>query len=810
MSDPYLTRQGESIYSHEVKKSQNLTSLMLLVLVALGLAFFLTLYLQIPSLNIEDHGYSFSFLPFFLTLGAAFLFLFILWKGLALFDGRFCHLERQKALYENIFPFLPLSIFLLTPLCLKHFLLREDLRTRLNLLLIFAIFSFSLVKLLQLKSRLDFRNYWKKGMAGFIKLPRRKKLILLFLISFLIYQLCTLVIVSKGLAFSGDEPWYLMTTHSLYQEQDINVANNYSNQDYFHFYPRELYPKMTLGIYGRFGKKGTDWIYPINQPGISVLMLPFYALSQLFKGRVLIFIIKGGLAIWTSLLGIQLFLLANNLWKRERLSLILWFLYSFSAPILFYAFHLYPEVPIALIFLYLFRKIRSPGQYSTLQYLFFGFVLSLSIWFGLKYNLIFWPFLLISGYLLLKEHRAKWKILVFFTFPALSLILFYMYVHALYGTYNPIAVYEGVLTPDKIQAFKQTIFKEIPHILRINTLFDYFLDQRDGLLLYSPIYFFSLLGLVEVFRRAKRDLVIFLLLSLPFILNYAFLSHRQGYSPQGRVLTSISWILIILIGYFLVYNKKKIFSTFFWIASFLGLTIMVLLISNPSFLYQPTTHDVTFRGGEFFVSLSNLSFYLPSFLPSFIKINNLGYWPNYVWIVLILVFLFSYIRKKKPRAALKYPHQTTVVTAVLLIFFCWFSLFPKETLLNPVNVGYDTGEKITFYSLNRHQQLRGPGKFLLSKDIHEYIFYFTSWRQLKDIRIDFGSLDGDHSATLKIFDHTLFDGETSQEMKTVEIPSPPAYRYKKTNLYRISLNLKNQSDFPAAEKSYMFIIQVSD
>ncbi len=131
---------------------------------------------------------------------------------------------------------------------------------------------------------------------------------------------------------------------------------------------------MNLAIYGRFGKKGTDWIFPINQPGISVMMLPFYALSQLFKenGRVLIFIIKGSLSIWAALLGVQLFLLANDLWKKEKLSLVLWFLFSLSAPVLFYAFHLYPEIPIALFSVYLLRKILAKGPFSTQQYTFFG------------------------------------------------------------------------------------------------------------------------------------------------------------------------------------------------------------------------------------------------------------------------------------------------------------------------------------------------------------------------------------------------------------------------------------------------------
>ncbi len=781
----------------------------MLFLIGLGLTFFLTLYFQIPRLSLENHRYSFSVLPFILLLIGSCVVLFFLWKLLALYDRRFFSVESQVALRENIFPLLPIGFFLLTPICLKYFMLQEDLKMRLNHLLVFVLAAVFLTKIFQLSTKLNFLSLWEKSTTRFTRLSRKKKLILLFVLAFLVYQLCTLVIVSKGFAFSGDEPWYLMTTHSIYQDQDINVANNYDQEDYFHFYPKTLYPKITLGKYGRYGKKGTDWIFPINQPGISVLILPFYALSQLFKEKVLIFIIKGSLAIWAALFGVQLFLLANDLWKKERLSLVLWFLFSFSAPVLFYAFHLYPEVPIALLSVYLFRKIRAKEPYSTRQYLFFGFVLSLFIWFGLKYNMIFWPMLLVSGYLILREQKAGKKIIGFLAFPALSLVLFYLYIHALYGTYNPISLYEGVLTPEKIAAFKQTLLK-IPLMLRIDTFFDYFLDQRDGLLLYSPLYFFSFLGIVETFRKAKKELVILLFFSVPFIFNYALLSHRQGSCPQGRVLTPIIWIMAVFIGYFLVYNKKKFFSVLFWIACILGLINAAILLSHPSFLYQPTTHEFTFRGGEFFVNLSNFGFYLPNVLPSFIKVNNVGYWPNYVWLGLIILFFLGYIRKLGPQKTIPYPRHTIFILAGLLLFFVWFSLFPQFTLLNPVNVGYDTGEKITFYSLERHQQMRGPGKFLLSKDVHTYIFNFTSWRELKDIKIDFGSLDGTFFASLKLFDRTLFEGETSKEMKTLRIPAPPAYRYKKTNLYRICLELTNMSETSAADRPYLFTIQPSD
>ena len=207
--------------------------------------------------------------------------------------------------------------------------------------------------------------------------------------------------VNQGFAFSGDEPYYLLTTHSLYADQDINVLNNYINDDHYNFYPREIYPNLRLRAYARFGKEGQETAYPISQPGISFLMLPFYWFSRFFEGRALIFILKGSLSIWAVFLGLQVYLFAHEHFKKENISLLLWGLYSFISPIIFYAVHLYPEVPIALFSLLVFRKIRSSQPLNTRILLFLGFLLSLFAWFGLKYNMIFWPLILVCIYLCL-------------------------------------------------------------------------------------------------------------------------------------------------------------------------------------------------------------------------------------------------------------------------------------------------------------------------------------------------------------------------------------------------------------------------
>jgi len=779
-----------------------------LILVSFGLSIYSQMLFRVSSFTIENHTLA-PFLPAVLFFAILIFFaLLLLWQALSRRERRNQKKDPLSSLRENSLVLLPLAVLLLSPWLLEFYLTSGDLRTRLVILGAVAAAAVVLLKLARIRRRRpDFRPL-ERGLDRFNTMPLRKRLAALFIVSFAVYNLSVLFLVSRGASFSGDEPYYLMTAHSLYQDQDINLANNYENQDYFQFYPREIFPNFRLQAYARFGRKGPDYVYPISQPGISVLMQPYYWLSRQFHGRARIFVLKASLAVWAVLLGIQIYLLARETWRDEKLSLRLWFLYSFSAPVFFYSIHLYPEVPAALFCVAVFRKIRSEKPLSTVEMLFCGFLLSLLIWFGLKYNMIFWPLLIVSVYFLIKFHRVRLRILAFLAFPVISLGLFYGTIHSLYGTFSPVAVYEGVMTPEKVQAFWDTVFR-IPVMLRIDSFFDYFLDQRDGLLLYSPIFFFSFLGLIEVFRKSKRDFIVLLFIAFPFLFNYAFFTHRQGYSPQGRVLAPLSWIGIILIGHFLVSNKKNVYRTLFWIFALIGLSFVVILLRNPGFLYQPTTHDVMFRGGALFVHLSNLYVYFPDFLPSFIKINNLGHIPNYVWLALIALFVAGYIVPKKERRKTGRVSLPAWAMLGVGIFFFLFALFPRTVLLFPVRAEYSAGKKAAFYGLNRQIRMRGPGEFRILRDNFVFDFQFTSWRAFEEMKIEFGSPDGTYETELRLFDITLFKGIIEKEIKTLSYDPLPEYKYKNTNLYRVSLRFKNLSGIRTADYPYRLFIHPS-
>ncbi len=771
--------------------SRRLLLVMTVVFLAAGLALFLLLLTKLPALSVERHAFPFSFFLFsvlFILACLFFLALFILAFRLFSFLGSG---SRRDKTVLTIFS--PWSLFFLSPFLLRFYWSRQDLFLRLLLLAVIIVASSLIIGLITYEKHTANLSRWMKSWINRVsRWPEKKKLWLLFFTAFSVYQAATLLLVFQGITFSGDEPNYLLTTHSLVYDRDINLANNYARQDYFSFYSREENPRLKLGIYGRYGRKGKDYIYPINLPGISVLMIPFYALSQLFTGKLLTFILKGSLAVWAALFGVQVYLFCRQRWSREALAIGLWFLASFAPPVLFYANHLYPEMPVAFLALLIFRRLLSNKPINTREALGLGFLLATFPWFGLKYNFIFWPLLLVAMYQFWQRHRRLKSGLAFALMPVASQGLFYWFIYHLYGTFSPIAIYEGVMTAERLRAFRDMVL-EIPWRLRVETFCDYFLDQRDGLLPYAPFYFFSLLGFVELYRRRKKLFLALGFLSLPFLFNYSFFTHRQGYSPQGRVLTPLIWVGLVALAEFLVVNRKRLLRHLFFFTAAASFVNAALLATHPSFLYQPTTHEFTSRPGDLFVHLSNTHFFLPSFLPSFIKVNNVGYWPNYFWLGLIILIILAYSLSKRLRAWDWGFNPRVVIALTLLAIFLWV-LFPRPALYPVKTINYSPQRSLGFYLfyLRKGVVVKDQGDFYLHQE-KPYRFILGSKQRIEKLQVILGADNGDYQVKLKAFDQPLGESRVTRSRQNLELALPPGYRKQHLFLYEINLEMKHLS-----------------
>lgn len=769
---------------------------------SLLLAYLFSLMKQAYNYTIVNHSFHFKIFPFLTTAVIAF---FVLWIAL-LFCSKFLawlfEISSVRTRNLGILSYIPLFLLLLLPLANTRFVDHRDFSARVALFgyaVLAGIFFIKFMIFLRLKTEKPDRlqNFWKRVSSLSIK----KKLTVLFIFALVVSNLGSVLMKKGGISYSGDEPHYLLITHSLLKDGDFNVANNYANEDYSAYMPEGV----KLDVHIAPGSEG----HSFHSSGLSILLLPFYALGLLFSKGAVFYFVRFGMSIFGALLGIQLFLFAFQEWKNEKIAMILWFTFSFSVPIFFHSLHIYPEIILALFSLTIFRLLQFTEMWTKSRLLFIGLFLGFFLWLhAVKYMFILIPFFLYVLWTLLKKQKVGSNIVYFMSGPILLVLLHTLFSYTAYGSLSPFSVsLKGTTTSNESLSLLKEIFSEGSMKTRLETLLGYFFDQRDGLLLYAPVYFFGFLGMIELGRKNLHKLLNILFLTAPYVLGLAFLTQRGAYAPQARTQVAVFWAMGIFMGYFLVYNKKKIFTYMFSCALLFSYIVVFVLLKNPWALYQSTTSGETQRAGELFLHLSNLHFYLPQFLPSFLKIENRGWTPNYIWILAFVLFVSAYFVIKKHTFKTKLSVQVSFVCLALIIVFCWGVLFPQFILQSPTNVTMPSGEKLTFYSLGRVIRMPSPGQFQLPRDNRSYVLTFSSWRPVEDFSINFGSLDGVFDVDIQYFDQSLFKGQISEEIKSVRVSSSAFYRYKKRYLYRLSIELHRTSGVIAYTNPFLFSLE---
>jgi hypothetical protein len=766
------------------------------------LSFYVLYYNQGKSFTIQHHSFHFVLFPFILLSVLFLLVLGGIWALSAKILSFSLSISCRQGLTYDFLNYLPLFFMLLVPLVSLHYLSSGDFLTRLRLLgfaTLFCILFLKCATVFILASGSP--HIFNRSVQKITSLSLRKKLTFLFAGALLFYGAGAVTLVKKGINFSGDQSHYLLISHSVLKDGDFDLSNNYANRDYSKILPPQVQISSHIA-------PGTGGKYSFHSPGLSILLLPFYSLGSLFSRTAMLVIIRCGMGVFGALLGIQIFLFALQEWKKEGLALGLWFLFGFTSPVFFYSIHIYPEIVVTLFSLTAFRLLRFQRSFTKLQLLALGFLLSAIIWLhAVKYVFIFIPLFLYAFWVLLLRQKIRWNILFFLFFPLCLFSLHIAFSSAFYNSVSPFAVsIRGPSTTTDSITYIRSLFVDIPFRYRWETLLGYFLDQRDGLLLYAPLYFFAFLGMIEMGKRRSRDLGLVLCLSGFYILNLAFLTQRPAYAPQARTLVAVFWGMAIFLGYFLAYNAKKIFTCIFSLFAFFSLLTTLLLLRTPRALYQPTTAGGTERAGLLFLQLSNLHFSLPKLLPSFLKIEDSIWLPNIAWIILLIFFILAYTLTKKHSFSPKYAHFLVGTMTGLGVFYLWFVFYPRTVIVHPQNITFPRGEKIAFYAYTRSARMTSPGVFDLIEDNRLYSFYFLSRRELRNLSIDLGSKRGIYEAEIKYFDQTIFQGQTREKIKTLRFAPLPAYNLKNQNLYHISIFLENKSDTDTAKSPFRFSI----
>src|SRR5262245_11511092 len=135
------------------------------------------------------------------------------------------------------------------------------------------------------------------------------------------------------LRVSGDEPHYLIQAQSLWRDGDLDLRNNYENEDW-----REYTPGPVAPHYGAPRRDGRP--FPAHSPGLPFLLAPVYALGGRTACVFLLVLMAAGAAVLVRTLALRM--------GGEPEPAFVAFLAALGPPVFFYSFHVYTEVPSLL------------------------------------------------------------------------------------------------------------------------------------------------------------------------------------------------------------------------------------------------------------------------------------------------------------------------------------------------------------------------------------------------------------------------------------------------------------------------------
>jgi hypothetical protein len=156
---------------------------------------------------------------------------------------------------------------------------------------------------------------------------------------------------------TGDEPTYLLITHSLVFDHDLNVFNNREQGHARHFYGRPLLGPGQFGFAfynrvsgGRLTGREGEWVGRerfVHMPGLPILIAPAYWAGFHGGGRIRFAVLS-----WLNLLAAALAALTFTLARRVAdpgVAALATLGVALTPPLVYYASQIYPELPAGLV-----------------------------------------------------------------------------------------------------------------------------------------------------------------------------------------------------------------------------------------------------------------------------------------------------------------------------------------------------------------------------------------------------------------------------------------------------------------------------
>lgn len=339
---------------------------------------------------------------------------------------------------------------------------------------------------------------------------------------------------------SGDEPHYLIITQSLIADGDLDLANNYANND------ARLFGHADLTDDGHTVVTPAGATQSKHDIGLPVLLLPIYGAAeviaqwipeawlsyfQLNQGLFAYALISLALNALTAC-GMALLAQALGAGADSRASWLV-LLVAISPPVVSHAFLVFPET-IALfvtaLVVWAARKVR-PDEQARYRLHMVLFCLGVLPWLHRKYSI----YVFALAWLLLflrREVVTRWSSARRVLAAALFLL-----PHAVFYLVS-LSVWGSVLGP---QAHDESPFSAHALIAGVPGLL---VDRQSGLLTFAPLYLPIAAAWALTWKRTWPYLIPFLALYFPLA---AYREWWAGFSPAARYLApTVPLMLVVL------------------------------------------------------------------------------------------------------------------------------------------------------------------------------------------------------------------------------------------------------------------------
>ncbi len=417
----------------------------------------------------------------------------------------------------------------------------------------------------------------------------------IFLVTFAALALFAPRIMTHLNPVTGDEPFYMMTAISIWQDGDLNECNNYRQTDEASFHPA-FYDPWTGYPEGWQGWGSTPYplpphpaklvpssrkcastdpsvplpsngtrneLYSKHGLGLSLLILPAFVSG----GRELVVYFLGALG---ALVAANVYLLGRESTKLLWPALLTWAAFAFTVPQLPYSYLIFPELPAALFVVYAFRRIRLWDN-NALQVAAIGASIAFLPWLHYRFIPVSAALFIYFIYASVKRgapHRLHNYILVIGQSVVSACLLMYFFFHR-YGQVFP-------------NASDHAGSSDVAGTLRGAA--GLLIDVQWGLFIAAPIYILAIVGviLMGVHKPHRRDLLWLGLVFMPYfgvIANYA--QFWGEWCPPARYLASILPLLAMPFCVALDRIRNVVYYAIY------GLLLVVSLAIVAGYLYQP-------------------------------------------------------------------------------------------------------------------------------------------------------------------------------------------------------------------------------